>query len=131
MPGSSVRAVVRIPGALAEGEHSGASHELKIQGTLVRQDSQRVLFLVPSSRVPGYAVLAQTDEPISIPRRDVLNIAVRRIDPRRTAGLVAAIVTASAVALLTTSTKVGGTTSRPPVSGDVSIRGLLDPGSCC
>lgn len=134
-PGSSVRALIVVDGTTASpfGRRPGRSadrEQLIIQGTLVQRDSARVDFLVPATRTAASLAYGPVDQLISVARQDVLRVALRRLDAKRTAGLIALIAGATVVAVFTASTEVGGTVSRPPPSGDVSIRGAL-PRGCC
>ncbi len=134
-PGSPVRALIVADPTVtsAFGGAAGgpaARTQVLIQGTLLERGAERVRFLVPASRTGATLAYAPFNQEISVARQDVLRVDWRRLEPKRTAGLVALIAGATVVAVLTASTEVGGTTSQPPTSGDVSVRGALPP-TCC
>jgi len=134
-PGSSVRAQIVVHGTMRSPsgprpDPSTGRESLTIQGTLVERDRDRVVFQVPALRTAAQLAYDPVHQRISVARQDVLHIALRRLDAKRTGGIVALIAGATVVAILTASTEVGGSVSQPPPSGDVSVRGVLR-WSCC
>jgi hypothetical protein len=113
-PGVSVRARVSPAASARIAPLLGASDARRLDGMMVSQSPDTLIVEVPTVIVDTREFGRTPNQRVSIPRTDLLELEVRRLDKMRTAGVVAGAATILATTLLNA---LKGEPGREPLPG--------------
>lgn len=114
--GAAIRARISAGEAERVSEIVQHGHDRVLEGALVQSDPESLLISVPSD-VGGFgSSAARLHQRLTIPRSEIFELEVRRLEPWRTAGVVA-VVTAVASYAVIRAFDLGGNAPAGPRPG--------------